>query len=265
MTDSLRQRILRRLILGLAVMTAVHWPKAVRSAPAGAPAPVVDLFFVGGQSNATTNFLAGIRSALLASGQFSNPQVVWKQHSGRPLHHWFHQGRQTNYLADLFDPSPGLGALEAAVSNIVVTGGSYRLRGFFWFQGEGDTHNTNEVNAYAAKFRGILDQLATDLNRGQPVPFAITLIGYNRDRPPQPPHTKLDQTGPVAALREVQRKLALDSPVGSFADSWDAPRSDTWHLTPRSAFAFGTALAEAFLARQGGVTNSISIPTGGFK
>lgn len=217
---------------------------------------MVDLFFVGGQSNATTNFYAGIRSELIASAKFPDLQVVWKQHSGNPIHNWFNQHPRTNYLVDLFDPSAGMGALEAAASNIVATGGSYRIRGYFWFQGEGDTHNTNEVNAYAAKFTGMLDQLAVDLNDGRPVPFAIMLIGYNTNKPPQPPHIKLDQTGPVAALREVQRRLAENSAAGSHADSWGFPRVDTWHLTPTGAFDAGSALAGAFLSRQCPVTNS---------
>jgi|GEM_PF-6425615 Domain of unknown function (DUF303). len=248
------------LLLGFSVLLpSVADSAPLPVAPEGAARnnQVVDLFFVGGQSNATTNFYAGIRSVLLASGQFPGCEVVWKQHSGNPIHNWFDGSRRTNYLVDLYDPSAAEGALEAACNNLIKSGKKYRLRGFFWFQGEGDTHNTNEVNAYTAKFTGMLNQLATDLNDGRPVPFAIALIGYNTNRPPMPPHVPLDQRGPVQALRTVQRNLAVQSSIGSYADSWDYPRVDTWHITAKGAFDFGSALAKAFLAQQNGVTNPV--------
>ena len=215
---------------------------------AAARATMVDVFFVGGQSNATTNFFAGVRSALIASRQFPNMQVVWEYHPGRQIASWYDGSRQSNYLADLYDPSTGTGALQTACSNIVAAGNSYRIRGFFWFQGEGDTHSVDEANLWPAKFTGMLGQLATDLNGGSPVPFALTLIAYNTNLPPVPPNTPTDQVAAVAAMRTNQLNVALASPVGSYADSWGYARSDTWHLTTSAATSFGSALANAFIA-----------------
>ena len=232
-----------RLVVLAAVLAC--WTAAARAA-------VVDVFFVGGQSNATSNFYDGVRSGLIASGQFPNMQVVWKQHGGTPIASWYNNGRKVYYLEDLYDPGASNGAVESVCSNVVASGNTYRIRGFFWFQGEADTHYVSETEAYGAKFTGLLEQLATDLNNGDPVPFGMTLIAYNPDKPPIPPTTPLDQTEPVAAMRVVQRNLALDSPVGSYADSSGYERMDTWHLPATVATNFGIALAEAFVAAQPG-------------
>jgi autotransporter-associated beta strand protein len=174
-------------------------------------------------------------------------QLVWMQHSGNPIAQWYNNGRQANYLADLYNPSASKGALEAACDNIVAAGNTYRIRGFFWFQGEGDTHDVPETELYAAKFKGLLGQLATDLNHGESVPFAITLIAYNPSIPPAPPNTPTDQVAAVEAMRVVQQNLADNSPIGCYADSWGYARSDTWHLTASAATSFGSALANRFV------------------
>src|SRR5688572_4370894 len=188
----------------LAMLKPSHlrWPCLLTLAAFGlTPSPIraaeVDIFFVGGQSNATTAFRDGVQSALVASGKFPNMQVVWMQHSGNPIAQWYNNGRQANYLADLYNPSASKGALETTCDNIVAAGNTYRIRGFFWFQGEGDTHNVAETELYAAKFKGLLGQLATDLNHGEPVPFGLTLIAYNPSVPPIPPNTPLDQVAAV--------------------------------------------------------------------
>ena len=151
-----------------------------------------------------------------------------------------------------FPPCRWCGPITPATrwpSRTTAAGNTYRIRGLFWFHGEGDRYLSS---TYAAKFNGLLSQLAADLNHGEPVPFGITLIAYNTSYVPPPSQAEVDG---IMALREVQRGIATNATSGSYADSWDYPRADIWHVLindgpPDSLTRFGSALGNAFLAAQ---------------
>ncbi len=222
---------------------------------ANSAAGVVDVFFVGGQSNAKSTFRDGIEAALIASGRFLNLEIVYDTHPGQYIKNWYDGGRKGFYLEDLYDPSPDAkGLLETACDKITAEGKMYRIRGFFWFQGETDRFS-DWPSLYAARFNDMLSQLSSDLNRNEPVPFGISLIGCNPELLPQ------SEVDGVLAVREVQRTIATSSPVGSYADSDVYPRADALHVSISDLVLFGGDLANAFLANAPTMTVTGSLAT----
>lgn len=213
----------------------------------------VDVFFVGGQSNATTYLRDGIANRLTSSGLFTNLQVVYINHPGAGLDSWYNSGqRQANYLSDFYNPAPDAkGAMESALDAISAAGNTYRIRDLFWFQGESDI---SSPSLYANKFNVMLGQVSSDLNRGAAVPFTVALIQANpNDQYMTPALYSLTQD-----LRAVQKTMATDSPVGTWADSGIFPRGDAWHLSNADAVTFGGMMADAYVAS---VPEPISIGT----
>lgn len=206
-------------------------------------AATVDVFFVGGQSNATTSLRDGIANRLVNSGLFTNPQVVYINHPGAGLDSWYSNGqRQANYLSDFYDPaSDAKGAMESALDSISAAGNTYRLRNLFWFQGESDVPSPG---LYAGKFGVMLTQISSDLNRGAAVPFTVALIQAN----PNDPYMTPALYSLTQDLRAVQKTMAIDSPVGTWADSGGFPRGDAWHLSNADAVTFGGMMADAYVA-----------------
>ena len=124
-----------------------------------------DIFFMAGQSNAKIDVAQGIRDVIKASGRFNNPRMIWSNHNGSALYQWFNNGIPASFYYEQmygFSVTGTNGFLEAAIKDV---GKTNTFRGFFWWQGESDA-DAASARAYATKFRGMLDKLASDM--GQP-------------------------------------------------------------------------------------------------
>ncbi len=215
--------------------------------PGQALADHVNVFFVGGQSNANDQLSHGVASALAASGRYGNFQIVHINHSGNQLWQWIQAPGgvptpQANYQADFFN-STQTGALEQAFADIRHNGDTPVLRGFFWFQGEGDTGSATNVNLYRQRFLAMMELLRQDVQQNDPIRFALAIIDAKVDTLDADRQQLTDQ------LRAIQLQIGADFEHGVAVDSRPFARSDAWHLVyPTGSYNFGVELGEAFIA-----------------
>ncbi|MDA3926378.1 MAG: hypothetical protein PF904_16940 [Kiritimatiellae bacterium] len=220
---------------------------------------VVNLYFAGGQSNAKVEWASAIEARLGAV--IDNVEVVHIRHSGNAMSQWYTTSVQANYEADFFNAS-ATGKLETAIADIEAAGDDPVFRGFFWFQGEGDTASTNTMDLYSGRFNGMLSELKSDLGMSNDIDFTMALIDMNSDSLYDDPANTSGRTrGDIEYLRMVQSNIC-NSTNGSFEDTREYDRLDSWHLpiTP-DLVNLGTAMAEKHAETFGAVvtTNTVSI------
>jgi len=207
-------------------------------------AEVVDLYFVGGQSNANASLRDGVIAGMLDNPQFTNAQVVHQNHNGNPLREWLTlSGDQpvkgVNYLNDFFNPD-GTGALQAAISSLIAEGKTPRLRGLFWFQGETDTTQQWHVDPYKARFQAMLSLIASEAGLDEPLPFVIAQVDADETKLNNPEYWQR-----YNELRQIQLEIANESPVGAAVDTRLWPRvipNDHVHLTHDQRLEVGAAM-----------------------
>ena len=199
-------------------------------------APVIDLFFAGGQSNATAQWRDGIEAGLLASGLFTNPQVAWIQHSGTPISTWHTEDEKKDYYFTDFYSSPGSGLLQQSIFDLQSAGYEVHFRGLFWFQGEADAGDPAGVapSLWGQRFGAMVNDIDTDLGNSD-WKIMITLVDlygsstYNGDDYP-----------PMAELRQVMRDFVTTWEDRALSiDSRSYERTDLLHLTPAEAERLG--------------------------
>lgn len=73
-------------------------------------ANIINVFFAGGQSNAKSEWVNGIKDALIASNKYENIVIVHQIHPGDWLHSWYsgNSSAKTNlqFIDDLQNPNP---------------------------------------------------------------------------------------------------------------------------------------------------------------
>lgn len=244
-------------------------------------AATVDVFFVGGQSNAKPEFAHGIEEVLRASGRYPQLRVVYINHSGRMIACWWDVSANAlapYYLTDFLNPAypaPVItpldrdasgkpksintkGALKTALDEIAAAGDTGRVSGFFWFQGETDAPVRLPVQTlefyrahYGAALTAMLARIAGDLNHGEPVPFALARIATGKG-------DRSDQICNYALISHVQQEVADASPVGVALDTetYTRPLPNNVHVTidpkdPMNLTQLGRDLATAFLKKMG--------------
>ena len=209
-------------------------------------AAVKNVFFAGGQSNATAAWGAAIESNLQAE-YGSDLVMVHVYHPGNAMSAWWTTGPQANYTNDFFNSS-GTGVLQAGIAAITNAGDEVDFKGFFWFQGESDTGSTNTMDAYTAKFNGMMAQLKSDLGMTNDIDFTMALIDMNSDSYyDDPANTGGRSRGDLEYFRDMQRALCAGS-HGTYADTREYTRTDTWHLTTAERARFAEAQAAAHIA-----------------
>ena len=146
-----------------------------------------DVFFMAGQSNAKSPVAMGIRDIIKAAKNkdgtpmYENVTMVWSNQNGSGIKAWYNgnvvngrdipvgtygkfYGYQMFHGTNELTPPTTTGLLEQAM-NAAPTPPSKKnvFRGFFWWQGEGDSSSDLSLS-YAARFRGMIGQLGKDLN-----------------------------------------------------------------------------------------------------
>ena len=203
-------------------------------------AAVIDVFFAGGQSNASQFWADGIDSVL--SANYDNHLLVHQNHPGERLDRWYDGGPRSNYDEDFYHndlASPGL--LQSTLDAIIANGDTYRMSGFFWYQGVSEMTSDSDVAAYESRFMSILGQIQSDLSLD---PFRYMIAAVEADRTGWG-NAKNSQ---IEALRAVQFSIG-DNPLGMTYDIATGGYTfvDQWHLSSASAEQAGIDMATAFV------------------
>lgn len=197
---------------------------------APAAAEEIDLFIVTGQSNARVQYANGIDSGIRAIGRYDNPIVFNATRSGNWLFNWVADGAGgyvagPNFTEDLWAPD-GSSALQQFIADLESDGDTVVVRGFFWWQGEGDTGGTIARTVYSEKLQWMIQELWSAYGEFD---ILFTLIDYNPD--------ELDELmnigrtpEDVEAIRD-QLRDAAEQLGGTVHDSRPYPRSDLWHVS----------------------------------
>ena len=204
---------------------------------------LINVFFAGGQSNATAAWADAITAELVADPAYDNVVMVHSYHPGNWLQTWYTTGVQANYETDFFNASQ-TGVLEAQLAAITAAGDTYVISGFFWFQGEGDTGSTEAADLYESRFMAMLNQIKTDAGLNYEIPFTLAVIDANPDDFPE--GRTLEQ---INYLRNIQQnELAVAANNGTSVDTRGYARTDAWHLTTEAKQSLGTVMAQQHIA-----------------
>jgi hypothetical protein len=166
----------------------------------------VDVFFLGGQSNATHDWRKGIEAELREAYGEKPFVIVHVFHPGRWLREWITDEPQALFGEDFFN-AEGTGALEVEFRKLQKQGHTPVWRGLFWLQGEGDTGNPKEQALYAERFLRMRAQVAEQLGAKLP-PFAVGIIDANQDPKYDDPEEAAGRTREkIKGMRQVLKKL----------------------------------------------------------
>jgi hypothetical protein len=142
---------------------------------------VTQVFFAGGQSNATRQWAAMIERELKkVYGQHA--VLVHSNHGGAWLNRWFKSGAiQKCYLVDFHD-AKGTGALQKTTTFLEKQGKPWRLSGVFWLQGEGDSGSDAAIKQYSATFNGMMAQVNKDFGINYEYARVFAVIDGNHEK-----------------------------------------------------------------------------------
>ncbi len=190
----------------------------------------IDLFIVTGQSNARIQYALGINSALRAIGRYENPVVFNATRSGNWLSQWIGDGPDgyeysTNFTQDLWN-AEGTSKLQQFIADLEADGDTVVVRGFFWWQGEGDTGSAAAQAVYSDKLQWMVQELESKYNEFDTM---FTLIDYNHNLLDDLTDINRDPED-VEAIRDALRDAA-DALGGAVHDSRPYPRADLWHVS----------------------------------
>lgn len=205
----------------------------------------ISLFIVTGQSNARAQYATGIESGLRASGIWDDVVVYHSRFSGNWLGSWV-QGANgdfshgINFTEDLWN-SEGTAALQQLIQSFEDQGDIVTIKGFFWFQGEGDTGSMQARADYTDKLVWMFEQLRDKYGTFD---ILLTIIDWN--------HDLLDDLKAIGRtpenVEEIRASLVTAANILGAAthDSRDYPRLDVWHVgnaeDPRGQYAKATDL-----------------------
>lgn len=170
----------------------------------------VHLFILSGQSNmAGLNPQESFTPTVEKEFGKANVVVVKDAVGGQPIRRWFREWKDAKGVkpqknGDLYDQL--MGKVKPAIKGKKIATVS-----FFWMQGERDAREKHG-EVYGASLQGILDQLATDLDR-KDINFVIgRLSDFDMDNKRYPHWTK---------VREVQVAFAKKYARGAWVDTDD--------------------------------------------
>jgi hypothetical protein len=200
-----------------------------------------NVFFAGGQSNATAAWGAALASGLQA--EFGSDLVmVQVNHSGEAMDRWFTTSPRVNYSNDFFNAS-GTGALQAQIQAITNAGDQVVFKGFFWFQGESDTGSYASMDAYSSRFLGMMAQLKSDLAMLNDVDFTLAVIDMNPAALYDDPANTGGRTrADIDYFRAIQTAMSTGA-HRAYVDTRGYTRTDTWHLTAEERVRLAAAMS----------------------
>jgi hypothetical protein len=205
----------------------------------------IDVFYLGGQSNATHAWRKGVEHELKQAYGDTPFVIVHAFHPGQWLKKWITQEPQALFLEDFANPE-GSGMLETEWKKLKAEGKEPVFRGWFWMQGEGDTGNVDDQKTYADRFNR-LRALAARAVGQEPPPFVVGVIDGNQDPRYDDPQEAAGRTREqMEGMRQVLFQLGRQED-GAAVDSREYKRTDLWHLTPAEQQRLGAEMARAWL------------------
>jgi len=202
---------MRNKVLFTAITSAaILWGQALAAQENVAAKPQAHLFILSGQSNMAgldpdESFTPSVERA------FGRDRVIVVKDAlgGQPIRRWYKQwkpaqGDEPKATGDLYDRL--MTKVRAAIQ-----GRQIQTVTFVWMQGERDAREQHG-QVYAVSFKGLLDQLRTDLQR-KDISFVIgRLSDFDMDNERYPHWTM---------IRQVQVALAEAAPNGVWVDTDD--------------------------------------------
>lgn len=168
------------------------------------------LFILSGQSNMVrlNPDISFTPTVEMAFGE-DNVTVVKDAHGAQPIRRWYKnwkpaQGDEPKATGDLYD------RLMEKV-NQAIKGEKFKTVTFVWMQGERDAREIHG-NVYAASLKGLIDQLAEDLERGN-INFVIGRLSDFDMGDENYPHWTM--------VRKAQVEVAEADPRGVWVDTDD--------------------------------------------
>lgn len=179
----------------------------------------IDVYYVGGQSNASVSLAEGIREGLLTHYKSDTLfSVVQINHGGNAINKWYSDKPDKYFYEDV----------KYIFSNMPINS---KLKGIFWWQGLSDTCCPD---SYAEKFNGFIGELEyifeSDLN------IIIALTGVNPDIATE------ESQAQVKAFNDMQIELA-ESSGHKYFDTNPFPRTDNYHLNDDNYRIIGFSMA----------------------
>jgi hypothetical protein len=209
-------------------------------------AETIDVYYLGGQSNATNQWRIGIESELKSAYGERPFAIVHCYHPGQWLRKWITDAPQGLFLKDFYNDE-STGVLEQEWRKLTAEGKVPVLRGFFWLQGEGDTGNYDEQAVYSERFNTMRSLVADHFGQSPP-PFVVAVIDGNQDPKYDDPGQAAGRTREkIEGMRQVLFQLGEQADGAAF-DTRDFPRTDLWHLTKEAQREVGEAMARLWLA-----------------
>ncbi len=149
--------------------------------------------------------------------------------------------------AKSWDPDTGLlyGALKTKVTDALDNlGSSARVEGFFWMQGEADSKDQSDANAYLQNFENLIDLARTDFDAPD---MAVVLGRVNGTLYPSATHG--DKYQYLSTVRAAQEQAATDISRTAWVDTDTfALNDDDLHFSSAGQIALGNAMAEAYVS-----------------
>jgi hypothetical protein len=195
------------------------------------------LFILSGQSNMAgldpnISFTPAVEEAF---GK-DNVTVIKDAQGGQPIRRWYKEWKPAGG-----DKADGTGDLYDRLMKKVtpaIEGKKYSTVTFVWMQGERDAREKHG-DVYAASMRGLIDQLARDLDR-EKIHFVIgRLSDFDMDDKKYPHWTM---------VRKAQVEVAEADPLGAWVDTDDLNNKgnkDDLHYTKDGYQTLGQRFADA--------------------
>ena len=176
----------------------------------------VNVYFCGGQSNATELWYETIKSRILENDPTAI--VLYSSHGASSISTWYDNGPQYNYDKDIQ-------IFYNALDNV-----NYDIKAFFWFQGETDA-GYDYANYYEKRFTGFISQYKYDLKDYNFPIYMIIVDGNNIE---------------VEKIRPVQEKIINENNNIFGLDSRYYKRYDIWHLIESEQIRIGNNIYNLF-------------------
>ena len=133
--------------------------------------------------------------------------------------------------------------VKKALKALDEEGTRYRIGGFVWMQGEGDTTHQEYAEAYEQNMRTLLHKIRRDLNAPQ-LPVVIGRIGDG--------HVNSKMIYPEI-VRMAQKDVADRDPWTTLVDTDDLPLGDSVHYDTRGLLELGKRFADALIGLKKGL------------
>ncbi|MGJ8643637.1 MAG: sialate O-acetylesterase [Luteolibacter sp.] len=136
--------------------------------------------------------------------------------------------------------------VQAALSALTTDGHTYELGGMIWVQGEADTGNTTNANAYQANLTSLIERVRKDVGSSESSTFTLPFLISGLSDSQYSDITTLG-SGPYI-VRQAQETVAATERQSAFVNTDGFSTYGTVHFDATGQIAIGQACATQMLA-----------------